>query len=376
MNDSMQAKILSHDESHVVIAMSEGLDRTEWKVPLHKTLFAVHRVDGYVSTCIIVAVDAVRNVVIKQGKTRRVDVAATSLVRGYDLDRYIIAGASRRRSSLARVEPTYTEPERAELVQPTNPFAGCTRDSELAEELDKTPTNTRVAIRRAIEAGELQLGGLESARPLVHAREETVSGNTTTVYYLTEAARRVMVLRLDKAKQAAVNQRVATGVAAPASDRLEELLGRMLEMQERTMSTMLGVMDRLAPAKQPLQLPPGAVVVERADAQYPLSQSAIARRLGLPEKNDEANAAGTWARETGRYGVEPWSKRMPNAGPTGLYDGHVMYSEGFLEAFRPIGEEKGRRMVACGWHVADGRMVPASAQATTKAELLRCMRNL
>ena len=270
---------------------------------------------------------------------------------------------------------TFTEP----APEPVDPLAGCTRDSVLAKGHGKRTNYVREIVREEIDKLHLVLlaaGTTAAGKPGVFEVHDTYKNGlgidvADVAFYLTAEAVKVMKMRLDPETQAEVNQRVAMGVPATQPtidyDRMAQIIASTVA------ATMAPFLDRMMPAQATPMLPAGAVVVERHSDRHPFTQSAINRKFGLPERGDHSAFPGEFARANALFDVEPWSKRYPHAGPTGLHEGHVMYAQCFVDRIAPVARERSRRMFGCGWRMEDGLMVRLDAGSTSKTEVLRQM---
>lgn len=271
------------------------------------------------------------------------------------------------------------EPVTEEPAASTDPLAGCVRDVDLAERCGlKKPRDIRASVRKAAADGDLEIRGVHGAAaagaaelPLVWAVIESCQAGArnalqdVTVYYLTDAAAKVMVQRLGTPKarkvQADFRQRNAAP-PPPANDvvaiatAVASALAPMFEASDRRFMLM---MDRFAPAANHVapQLPARAVVVEAPPNGFRLTQKDCAENSGLPSDGPGSNIIGAWARDQGWYGCAPYSAWAQSAFNGRKHEqGSVVYAPCFLSAIAPAAMAAQREMQACGYGVVGGRL--------------------
>ncbi len=338
----------------------------------------------------------------------RVDVGVAGFKRGDDPRVHMRSGASMLLSSLIysrdlsgcvvaatktlrKVKPSMSValvPMVPEAAQPpADPLAGCIRDEALAAQYGLVrQRDIRRTIKAAIAAGEIcevtcegRAAGAhphDGVVPAVHAVVETASGNTTTVYYLTEAAKRIVVLRLDTAKAKATRAQVHQTVASPPPPTgLDAVLAAMTQNTAAVsaMAAQFAVLvERVLPAANqnaPFQLPARAVVVEAPPEGFNLSQTECARRSALPSDGPGARLFGDWARALDMYGKAPHSAWSESAFHGKVRErGMVVYAPTFLSVMSPAIEAAQREMHACRFSVQGGRLTPFREGAACSKE--------
>lgn len=292
------------------------------------------------------------------------------------------------------------EQEVVERVVPDSLLADCKRDLDFAANAGmKKPRDIRTNLRSAAEAGEVVIVGGAGASgtpsaPVVYAVTETLSGNTTTVYYLTPEAQAVMYQRLGtkqaRRAQAGIRRKVADEAVngpAPALDpaaiatAVASALLPMIESINASMNARtFALLERLLPANQVapapvVEAPVAGVVVPPAPVGYTFTQAEVARQIGLPSRGEASNLVGSWVRELKWDGVEPYSKWTPIGLPTGIKEqGQLVYSATLASALEPAAVAAAKVMSSCGYFCAGGQIVPFDPKPKSKAETCRLMR--
>lgn len=270
-----------------------------------------------------------------------------------------------------------------------DPLAGLHRDLDVADDVGlKNRHRIRDHIRAMAESGAIHvlLPGEnidETIRPCAVLVMEMVSmprggSKEASSYYLTDAARRAVVLRLNtpaaKDIREQVHERVAQPPPAPPALDVQALGTVIASSVAAALAPLFApLLDRLA---TPPQLPAGSVVVPPVEDGYEFSQARAARRLGLPESGDGSNLIGGWARELRMHGVAPWSVWCKIGVPGHLVDdGQVRYSADALERFEPMAHAALEAMKKCGYRILSAKLSAFGLKPTSKSECARQMRD-
>lgn len=383
----MITEVITSNERHVWIRQSSGVaTRTprEYMIPVGPVLRFRQGtgLDGAIETVEGIGPDAKIRVT---GHTK--PMRAVSLLINADVDAFLMCGwkpktVARPSRALATIDPAPAPP-------PRNPLEGLHRDLDVAASVGlKNRHGIRPHIVALGESGVLCIleqdedANLALDRPLVRRVVEVVAiGNRgaqrqAVSYYLTEEARRVILLRLGTPAAKEVRERVlerAAQVSTPAAAPMDlAALGAVVASS--VTAALAPLLERLIPAQAAPQLPPGAVVVPPKPDGYELSQGDVARALGLPDSGEGSNLVGSLAREI-KWNVEPLAKHVPIGLPGRLKDdAQLLYSATFIERFRPGALAAVQTMMRCGFHVAGGRLQRFDPKPTSTLDCVRQMR--